>query len=262
MTGWRIAAASVVGTSHERTGSNCQDAHDCRLVADSSGDKVFVGVAADGAGSAARSESGSRICCQTIASEIERHLAAGHPLKSVTREHAIQWLELAREAVSVAADEEDRSVRDYACTLLAAVVGDKHAVFFQVGDGAIVVPGEEPGEWCWIFWPQSGEFANTTNFVTDEDAGANLLFSSTNHAIGEVAVFTDGIENLVLRRRERIVHTPFFNAMLPPVRAIPRPGLDSSASAKLAQYLASPVITDKTDDDKTLIIAAKCAEET
>jgi hypothetical protein len=257
--GWRIAAASVVGTSHERTGSNCQDSHDCRIVHAPSGVEVFVGVVADGAGSAERSEEGSRICCLALASAVERYVCAGDSLASVTRDHALQWLGEVRAAINAAADGESRPIWDFACTLLAAVVGDGHAIFLQVGDGAIVVPAQgEPNEWCWVFWPQNGEFANTTNFVTDEDAPAKLEFDSTSPAVAEVAIFSDGVENLVLRRKLRDVHAPFFNAMLPPVRALPQPGRDASLSAKLAAYLGSPVIVDKTDDDKTLVIAVNC----
>ncbi len=259
MAGWRVAAASVVGTSHERTGTNCQDSHDCRIVSAASRGGVFVAVAADGAGSAARSELGSRLCCQAVASAVERHLTTGNTLATVTRELAVEWLGEARAAISVLAENEQRPIRDFACTLLAAVVGEDCAVFFQVGDGAIVVPSQgEPGEWCWIFWPQNGEFANTTHFVTDDDAPDKLEFAAASHAVAEVVIFTDGIENLVLRRKQRDVHAPFFNAMLPPIRALPHAGWDASLSDKLAAYLASPVITDKTDDDKTLIIAAKC----
>lgn len=220
---------------------------------------MFVGVVADGAGSAERSESGSSICCQAVASAIERHLAAGNALASVTRDQVVQWLEKARAEIDAAAEDEGRLPRDFACTLIAAVVGNGHAVFFQVGDGAIVVPSQgEPGEWCWVFWPQNGEFANTTNFVTDADASVKLEFASASHRVKEVAIFSDGIEHLVLRRRQRDVHAPFFNAMLPPVRALLQPGRDKYLSAKLAEYLSSSVITDKTDDDKTLIIAANC----
>src|SRR5947207_12025637 len=40
-------------------------------------------------------------------------------------------------------------------------------------DGVIVV-SQDGGEWGWVFWPQRGEYANTTRFLTDEDAVARL----------------------------------------------------------------------------------------
>lgn len=49
---WRVAAASVRGTTHEKTGQPCQDAHCWEQLPES----VLVAAVADGAGSAALGE--------------------------------------------------------------------------------------------------------------------------------------------------------------------------------------------------------------
>src|SRR5262245_51454874 len=100
--GWRVVAASVIGTAHDRTGVSCQDSHDCRLVPLVSGGQVFVGVAADGAGSAECSGLGSRICCQTVATAVARHLSEGHHPATVNRAQVLEWVEEARAEIQMA----------------------------------------------------------------------------------------------------------------------------------------------------------------
>ena len=107
-----------------------------------------------------------------------------------------------------------------------------------------------------------GEFANTTYFVTDDRADERMMFELCSRRIDEVALFTDGIERLVLHEASRTVFAPFFNRMLPAVRRLAASGTDRKLSMDLEQYLNSPVICDKTDDDKTLVLATRrCAIE-
>lgn len=155
------------------------------------------------------------------------------------------------------ADDEERDVREYACTLLGAVVSPTAAAFLQVGDGAIVVShGEEDG-WSYVFWPQHGEFANTTNFIVSPNAMEALEFDLATRRIEEIAVFTDGIENLVLHQASRTVHEPFFNQMFRPVRDSDAEGFNGALSEGLRRYLSGPAICERTDDDKTLILATR-----
>jgi hypothetical protein len=125
-----------------------------------------------------------------------------------------------------------------------------------VGDGAIVVR-EGPEEWCYIFWPQHGEYINTTRFITDTSSLDQLEFTVTANAIHEVAMFSDGIEPLVLQYATNTVHSPFFNQMIAPVRGLSQPGFDTPLSQHLSTYLSSPLICSRTDDDKTLLLASR-----
>ena len=58
---WRVAHASVIGTSHEKTGLPCQDAGCCRMATDPEGRHVLLAVACDRAGSASRSLDGATL---------------------------------------------------------------------------------------------------------------------------------------------------------------------------------------------------------
>jgi hypothetical protein len=111
--------------------------------------------------------------------------------------------------------------------------------------------------WRHVFWPQHGEFANTTNFVTSENVHDTLDFALTTDPVAEVAIFTDGLENLVLQKVERQAHAPFFDSMFRAVRRSTANGVDHGLCAHLKTYLAGAPVNARTDDDKTLILASR-----
>lgn len=253
---WRIAAASAIGTSHVATGLPCQDFAHCAVI-DTAGGPTLVSVVCDGAGSAAHSEVGAWLAASTFAELVDLHFEAGGSIADLTKDQAREWVRLVADALEVRAKESGHSLRDYACTLLAAIVGTRDAAFLQVGDGAIVVShGEEDG-WSYVFWPQHGEYANTTNFVVSANALEVVEFEVAPRRIDELAMFSDGIENLVLHQVTQTVHGRFFDQMMPPVRKAAAPGLDAKLSDGLRSYLGSPRICERTDDDKSLILASR-----
>lgn len=254
--GWRIAAASAIGTSHLKQGTICQDSHACRILEDGAGKAVAVLVVSDGAGSAPRADKGSDLACRTVVEAVEVFLAEGKRVGDIGLDVARSWIEMCQAAIAFQADEDGATARDYACTLLAAVVGDSAAAFLQIGDGAMVV-ADETGEWVWVHWPQRGDYANTTYFVTEDGAADQLAFDLVERRVDEVSVFSDGIEALVLHYATKTVHAPFFDRMFAPVRASEMEGLDRSLSAGLERYLATPLVCERTDDDKTLILATR-----
>ena len=50
--------------------------------------------------------------------------------------------------------------------MLGFVSGDRYSTYFQIGDGGIVVSNEE--NYDTVFWPEQGEYANTTFFISDD----------------------------------------------------------------------------------------------
>jgi hypothetical protein len=166
-----------------------------------------------------------------------------------------RWITGLVYRIELDANRSGAKVQDYACTLLAAVVADRSAAFVQIGDGAMVISSGTG--WRHVFWPQHGEFANTTNFVTSQRAVLEMEFMRLDEAVEEIAVFTDGIENLVLQKASKTAHAPFFDTMFPPVRKSLVAGVDAELSRALDKYLSSPTINDRTDDDKTLILASR-----
>ncbi|ARP85817.1 PP2C family serine/threonine-protein phosphatase [Bordetella genomosp. 9] len=251
---WRGIAASVIGSSHIKTETPCQDSHAFCLI--EAAEPILVLVASDGAGSASRSDAGSSLACRSLVACIQNYLHQGGSVENMTRDLACEWLDATVQSMQDLADSENLPLREFACTLLAAVVGPHAAAYLQIGDGAMVVLSD-PEEWSYIFWPDHGEYINTTAFLTDASSRESFKFEAAKSTITDVAVFTDGIEPLVLRYATREVHSQFFNGIFKPVRSLSRPGLDPSLSGQLAAYLASAAICDRTDDDKTLLLASR-----
>ncbi len=256
-TAWRCIAASSIGTSHVRAGLPCQDSAECRLFSARGDDPALVAVVSDGAGSAPESEEGSRLACSTASDAVLKLLQSGGTSRDVTREFAQSTIKDFQREVSLRADGKGRTPRDFACTLLLAVVDDDGAAFLQIGDGAIVVgPRQEPDEYCWVFWPQRGEYENQTNFATDPGATDQLDHEVIEAPVDEVALLSDGLQRLALHYQSQTVHAPFFRPIFAPLR-MARTGFSTPLSLSLARFLDSQPVNERTDDDKTLILATR-----
>lgn len=254
---WRVVAASAIGTSHLKTGATCQDAFALNVL--SGEDDIVVLIASDGAGSASHSDRGASLACSELLDCIRAFIDDGGEVGAISREVAHGWLESASVRIGHQAQLDDLPIREYACTLLAAIVSASHACFMQVGDGAIVIR-PRGDDWAYAFWPQHGEYINTTVFLTDSTSLAGFEFSCRKDNVDEIAVFTDGIEALVLHYASQTVHAPFFDNVFRSVRTVLEAGFSSELSMKLAEYLASPAICDRTDDDKTLLLATRLTQ--
>jgi hypothetical protein len=259
MADWKYISASAVGTSHSRTGAPCQDSNGCRVFTAGDGSQVLVAVASDGAGSASRSEEGSALACSLFLSEMEALFGeeGEGDVRQIGREFMEGWLTSFRREVELRAEHEGLTARDFACTFLAAVVGDDCAAFAQIGDGVIVVPDpDELGEYNYVFWPEQGEYANQTYFATEDGAAAKLRFDLIPRRVEEVAVLTDGLQNLALHYQSQTAHAPFFAPVFTWLRIAPEDYAEKF-TASLSGYLNSPKINECTDDDKTLILATR-----
>jgi hypothetical protein len=104
-------------------------------------------------------------------------------------------------------------------------------------------------------WPAHGEYASSTYFVTD-DPEPRLQFVQLADGISELAVFSDGIERLALDFANKTASERFFDPMFAPL-ARSAPGRNRTLSSNLRRYLDSPRIIDRTDDDKSLILARR-----
>ncbi len=253
---WRVASACEIGTSHVDTGTPCQD-YTAQATIRTKDGPVLVVIVCDGAGSAIHSEVGSWLASTTFLELIEVHFENGGRLVDIDRVTVADWIGCTADRLIARAKEDGNLHKDYSCTLLAAIVGEHAAIFVQIGDGAIVVShGEEDG-WNWVFWPQHGEYANQTVFVLSANAVDELQFELASRQIDEFAVFSDGIERMVLHGATKTVNDKFFDQMFAPIRASAARGLDLTLSAQLKAYLGSSIVNARTNDDKTLVMATR-----
>jgi hypothetical protein len=249
---WKYGFASVAGTSHKKHSLACQDSCRAEVFSGPQGEAILLAVASDGAGSAAYANLGSVLACDLLVDEVRAHFDAGKSWAKLGDDFISGWI---AKFQGLAANWSGDSPREFACTLLAAVVGREHAAYFQIGDGAIIASRGEDEYHC-VCWPQQGEYANSTNFLTDDDAADKIYCEFKTSGIDEVALFTDGIQNLVLDYRTRSAHAPYFASMFAWLRPH-RTGYSRELSDSLVAYLNSDKINERTDDDKTLILATR-----
>lgn len=248
---WKSVWGSVPGTSHRRVGKPCQDYCNSLTVETSDG-PVLVVACADGAGSAELSDVGAHLAVETFLAAAGDALARGDGTTASDQDVLFGWNEAARRRLEAEADLRGVELRQFACTLLTAIVGPAQAAFTQVGDGAIIFSRVD--DYQFVFWPSSGEYANTTHFVTDKYYGRNLRFDCLDAPPDDLAVLTDGLQALALNFAEGRVHRQFFRPMFDTLRRAPS---GSDLKYSLEAFLDSERVNDRTDDDKTLFLATR-----
>jgi serine/threonine protein phosphatase PrpC len=247
---WKVISDSVQGTSHLSSAAPCQDA--CRVLKRSDPQPMLIAVCADGAGSASHAHVGAQTACNSFIKFFEEATPENLANPTVIAASLRHLASKLREELQAAATAQNTSIRELACTLLGAVVLDNCGVFVQIGDGVIIVLGANGYET--VFWPQSGEYLNTTNFLTDATYADKLEVRIVEQRIEELALLTDGIELLALSLAEKSVFQPFFRPLFEALRASPNP---EQLQEPLRQFLASDRVNERTDDDKTLILATR-----
>ena len=104
------------------------------------------------------------------------------------------------------------------------------------------------------FWPDNGEYANTTRFLTEDDYRKHLRIEIVTRQVSEFAVLTDGLQMLALDFTGSRVHDRFFTPLFRTVRN----GQDEKAlKASLLEFMDSKRVNERTDDDKTLLLATR-----
>jgi hypothetical protein len=253
---WKYACASVTGTSHLVDDRPCQDTSRCDVMHFPDGSGVLIAAVSDGAGSAVRAEVGSYLACTTFLQKTKRYLAEDRRPIDLSEAFVREWLAEAREAIFAEARKEQLDPSDYACTFVAGVIGEEEALFLHIGDGSIVVSRRDGSrDFHCISWPQQGEYVNSTHFITDDDAAEKILLCY-EAGVDEAALFSDGIQHLVLEYEHQMAHRPFFDSVFLWLRAAQESD-PNTLSDSLRVFLNSPKVNERTDDDKTLILASR-----
>jgi hypothetical protein len=122
----------------------------------------------------------------------------------------------------------------------------------QIGDGMAVAKNRQ-GNLIALTLPNNGEYINETTFLTSLDAIDTAQMRLWREEIVNVGVLTDGLQMLALNMVVGEPHKPFFFPLFDFVENVEDKTL---AKEQLVRFLGSERITQRTDDDLTLIIAA------
>jgi hypothetical protein len=246
---WRVVAASVGGTSHLKNNQLCQDAHHWQILPDN----VLVAAVADGAGSAVSGKVGAMVAVEAAIENISvkqltRRTLDDEQVRSVLND-AIIAAKLAVEDEAAACDKQPQ---DLATTLIITIATPELAAVVQIGDG-MAVAKDRIGNLLALTMPDNGEYINATTFLTSPNALDTAQMRIWREAIVNVGVLSDGLQMLALNMAVGEPHKPFFFPLFDFAA-----NADDKAAAKeqLVKFLRSDRITQRTDDDLTLIIAA------
>jgi Protein phosphatase 2C len=247
---WRIVAASVCGTSHVKNNQLCQDAHHWLLLPDN----ILIAAAADGAGSASQGKVGAMVAVETTLENLS--------IKEITRESLIDDFEVrslltdamlaAKKAIEDEAAACNYLPQDLATTLILTIATPEMVAVGQIGDG-VAVAKDVAGNLVSLTMPYHGEYINETIFLTSPGALESAQMNVWREAIANVGVLTDGLQLLAMNMTVGAPHKPFFLPLFDFAATVED---KTEAKEQLVRFLRSERITQRTDDDLTLIIAA------
>jgi Protein phosphatase 2C len=244
---WHVVAASVTGEAHLKQGKGNEDAY-C-LASRLNGALVLA--VADGAGSASYGAEGAELattCFISFLSELT--------LPTTEESWQVLMLETVQHVHNVLeshATSQQKEARDYACTLLVAVLNPSYIVAMQIGDGAIVGMNNETI--TRLTRAAHGEYASETVFVTSQDylehCSCTVVPSETLEGL---ALLTDGLEPVAMNLQTGEPFAPFF---IPLFHFANNEKDAYEKSQALAAFLASERLKKRTHDDKTLVLAVR-----
>ena len=250
---WQVIAAAVQGLSHLKQGLPCQDALEYRCLPGG----ILLVVLADGAGSALHAELGAQAAVQASIDWLLTSLESNQPIECCEWEELIwRTFQIARIALEQLAEEHDEPLRSFATTLTCLVATPERLAVGQLGDGAVVAAGEDGGLKT-VTTLQRGEYANETNFLTQDQALDLVAIQVFDEQVQTLAVMSDGLTRLALKRPDNQPHPPFFKPLFAFVESSASSNDPAQANNALVEFLTSPRVCERTDDDKALVLALR-----
>jgi hypothetical protein len=252
---WLNGGANVVGTSHLDSKTPCQDS----FAIEYSEDKNWIAAAVcDGAGSAKKSEVGSKLVANAFAKKLI-YLSEEFKTKQPgtwINDYIIQQVLNVRNELRKIANSDN--LEDYHTTLVACLVGKTGGFVIHIGDGSLVggVAFEDKNTLVidyerFISEPQNGEYLNETFFITEPNWIKNIRVTPLP-PLDWFLIGTDGGSAFYLNHLN-IDKQDFITSFIGEVRKIP----PTEWSAKIKKILEDNRAINVTNDDKTLIFFAK-----
>jgi hypothetical protein len=245
---WREFAYQVRGKSHILDGKPGQD----RFRFESrNGVKVLC--LADGAGSARFSEHGAETVVAAGCGFVTAALKPGHLAEQSLDGHEL--LAHLIDRLNATASRMNCELKDLASTFLCVALTEQSFIAVHIGDG--VIGAERGGELEVVTFPDNGEYANVTTFVTSRDAASSMQV--VHGDLGEYTGFvlmSDGTADSLFNFERGTVasacRTLFRIVSEAPTRSVANP-----AFRKDLQRIMDLQIREATDDDCSIGILAR-----
>ena len=247
----RWASASKIGTAHLEVNGELQDAY---IVAPLS-NNFYLALVADGAGSAKYGKYGAWITCRRFCQNAREFSKNG---KLPTSSDIEDWIDAIRDELCVHAERRKEKSREFATTIAGVIFNETDVTWFSVGDSAVVA--RRDGDWEVLCWPENGEYASTTYFLTDNPS-PRLHVTNDSNQYSAFCLFTDGIADIAISYNENCAHKPFFDAMIASVDKSDGDARLPDLSKALKNWLCSEKVCERVDDDKTLILLSTISND-
>ena len=244
---WKIAGASIAGSSHTKNDTPCQD-----FIYSLTMEEATCIALADGAGSCKYSDIGAKISCIAIT---EHFTADFDRLFSLSTIEILRYIiHFIRTRIGRKASMLETNKMELSSTLLfLAIKGDKF-LLGHIGDG--VICGELNGKLVLLSAPENGEFANTTYFVTSRNYKEHFRILRGNASdYTSFFLMSDGAAEALFHKKEQ-----FFSPALKTFSS----WLDKYQSNEVSAAIKSNMknlFPKHTSDDCSIIIAHKSIED-
>ena len=243
---WRVVSVSVAGRSHEKRGQPCQDKHHWQILQEG----ILDAAVADGAGSSNLGHVGAKIAVNVALGAISQQKLL--PVDDIGWQFLlVDALRAAKNAVLAESQVREVDPRELATTLILVVATPGFVLAAQVGDGAAVVGDGEENIFS-LTSPQTGEHINETTFLISEPGVENAQVNIWRGKLVHLAIFSDGLQMLALKMPMGLPHSPFFAPLFKFMTVVTN---EEEANKQLEDFLRSPKVTGRTDDDLTLLLA-------
>jgi len=235
---FKIGAFIDRGLDHINREEACQDA----VIASQELDRFLI-AASDGAGSAKRSDEGSKLLLECVDQKFKElscnvPLVIGNVLDVLV--NAIHDFRARCKSLEGAV-----CLREFACTLVGAVGDTAGAcIVFHIGDGAVLFSSSD--DVALVSGPENGEYSNETFFVTMENWQDHLRAESFSFSSGALMVMTDGVTPFALSPKGP------FPQFLQPLYKFLRDTDDREVNKILTNTLSSSKAQSICRDDKAL----------
>lgn len=208
--------------------------------------KNFVAIVSDGAGSAKYGRIGAKTICETLTSLL-KNIDFNDAKKAISQAIGIARSKLMRHRLNKTKSE--KSLVDFAATLVGVIYHKNKGLFFHIGDGAALAFHDDKYINFTASRPENGHFSCETYFYTMEDWKVSLRFTGFENA-NTIFLMSDGLTNFSFSRDYQTIEKSFLQPIADFLNNEPN---KNKALRALANTLSTPQATKLNSDDKTLV---------
>ena len=240
---------SIVGTSHEKKGSICQDANKIKRLDNG----TVIAAVADGVGSCKYSDVAAEIAVdvsiRVCAEEIDFNGDSFDPQKTIEEAFAQAEREIDEHSLS-----ESHLITDYDTTLSLVIYDGKHISYGHCGDGGIIGLTNE-GDYIKVTIPQKNEGV----YVIPLRAGKDTwVIGKSDEEFASVLLATDGVYDIffpyLLKGQPVEVYVPLIRYFMDNgILKASEETIDAIGKER-ESYLSSEACISITDDKTVLVL--------